>query len=45
MYPWLRKSNAVINAIDAALADVNKIDVGEVPNHLRDAHHSGVVKG
>ena len=39
------KSNAVINAIDAALADVNKIDVGEVPNHLRDAHHSGVVKG
>ncbi|MEE0776209.1 MAG: replication-associated recombination protein A [Bacillota bacterium] len=39
------KSNAVITAIDEALADVGKEDVGEVPNHLRDAHHSGVKKG
>ena len=35
----------VDNAIDEALADVGKEDVGEVPNHLRDAHHSGVKKG
>lgn len=35
------KSNAVITAIDAALADVRAGKGGEVPAHLRDAHYSG----
>ena len=35
------KSNSVINAIDAALADIDSIDVGEIPAHLRDAHYAG----
>ncbi len=36
------KSNAVIVAIDEALNDVRKKNIGEVPPHLRDAHHKGV---
>lgn len=39
------KSNKVICAIDAALEDIRKKDIGTVPIHLRDAHHSGVRKG
>jgi len=35
------KSNAVINAIDAALADVRAGMAGPVPPHLRDAHYRG----
>ncbi|EHR60780.1 replication-associated recombination protein A [Saccharomonospora cyanea] len=35
------KSNAVITAIDAALADVRSGGVGTVPPHLRDGHYSG----
>lgn len=35
------KSNAVIKAIDAALADVQQGRVGLVPPHLRDAHYPG----
>ena len=35
------KSNAVIRAIDSALADVRAGRVGQVPVHLRDAHHPG----
>ncbi len=35
------KSNAVINAIDAALADVRGGLAGPVPPHLRDAHYRG----
>ncbi|WP_130865480.1 replication-associated recombination protein A [Acidipropionibacterium timonense] len=35
------KSNAVILAIDAALADVRSGRIGEVPVHLRDAHYPG----
>ena len=35
------KSNSVINAIDTALADIDSIDVGEIPAHLRDAHYAG----
>jgi len=35
------KSNAVITAIDAALADVHAGRVGTVPPHLRDAHYAG----
>jgi putative ATPase len=35
------KSNAVIKAIDAAMADVRSGRVGSVPAHLRDAHYPG----
>jgi putative ATPase len=35
------KSNAVISAIDAALADVSAGRIGLVPPHLRDAHYAG----
>ncbi|MBB1037432.1 replication-associated recombination protein A [Dietzia natronolimnaea] len=35
------KSNAVISAIDAAMADVRAGGVGEVPRHLRDGHYAG----
>ena len=38
------KSNAVINAIDAAQADVRAGKVGPVPSHLRDAHYGGSKK-
>jgi replication-associated recombination protein RarA len=35
------KSNAVITAIDAAIADVKAGKIGHVPAHLRDAHYRG----
>ncbi len=35
------KSNAVIVAVDAAVADVRSGRIGQVPAHLRDAHYSG----
>ena len=35
------KSNSVIRAIDAALADVRSGRTLEVPRHLKDAHYSG----
>ncbi len=35
------KSNAVIVAIDAAIADVRSGHAGPVPRHLRDAHYAG----
>jgi putative ATPase len=35
------KSNAVITAIDAALADVRAGATGSVPAHLRDGHYVG----
>jgi putative ATPase len=38
------KSNAVIMAIDAAIADVKAGKVGPVPSHLRDAHYAGAKK-
>ncbi|GAB2854061.1 replication-associated recombination protein A [Actinocorallia aurea] len=38
------KSNAVITAIDEAMADVRRGNVGHVPNHLRDAHYKGAEK-
>lgn len=38
------KSNAVITAIDAALADVASGRIGEVPPHLRDAHYQSAAK-
>lgn len=33
------KSNTAISAIDAALGDISKMDIGEIPAHLRDAHY------
>ncbi len=38
------KSNSAAEAIDAALADIESIDVGEIPSHLRDAHYGGAAK-
>ncbi|MFC0040120.1 replication-associated recombination protein A [Actinomadura rayongensis] len=38
------KSNAVIKAVDAAMADVRKGLAGPVPNHLRDAHYKGAAR-
>ncbi|PRX96034.1 replication-associated recombination protein A [Allonocardiopsis opalescens] len=35
------KSNSVVTAIDAALADVRAGRAGGVPPHLRDAHYKG----
>lgn len=35
------KSNAVISAIDQAIADVRSGQIGRVPVHLRDAHYPG----
>ena len=35
------KSNSCIAAIDSALADLDRIDTGVIPNHLRDAHYVG----
>ncbi|MEV0160986.1 replication-associated recombination protein A [Nonomuraea fuscirosea] len=38
------KSNAVVKAIGAAVGDVRKGLIGQVPGHLRDAHYSGAAK-
>ena len=38
------KSNKVLLAIDAALADVRKGETGEVPTHLRCTHYAGAAK-
>ncbi|XJZ26330.1 replication-associated recombination protein A [Bacillota bacterium Lsc_1132] len=35
------KSNSAITAIDSALADIQKGAIGEVPDHLKDAHYKG----
>lgn len=38
------KSNSAIEAIDSALFDLDAVDVGEIPDHLRDAHYAGAKK-
>lgn len=38
------KSNSVISAIDAAIADVRGGRIGSVPDHLRDQHYPGAAK-
>jgi putative ATPase len=38
------KSNAVIMAVDAAIADVRGGAVGAVPPHLRDGHYAGAAR-
>ena len=35
------KSNSGITAIDAALSDIRKGYVGQIPDHLKDGHYSG----
>jgi putative ATPase len=37
------KSNAIVVAIDSALADVRSGGIGTVPPHLRDGHYAGSV--
>lgn len=38
------KSNSGVNAIDAAIADIEKGGYGDVPNVLRDSHYGGAKK-
>lgn len=38
------KSNSAINAIDAAISDVENTECGDIPADLRDAHYSGAKK-
>jgi len=38
------KSNSAICGIDAAMADIESMDVGEIPEHLKDSHYSGAEK-
>jgi putative ATPase len=38
------KSNAVITAVDEAIADVSAGRIGAVPAHLRDTHYAGAKK-
>lgn len=35
------KSDSVIKAIDSALYDLDSIETGDIPLHLKDAHYSG----
>ncbi|GFZ31503.1 hypothetical protein CSC2_20290 [Clostridium zeae] len=34
------KSNSVVCAIDAALQDIEQVNIGDIPVHLKDAHYS-----
>ena len=38
------KSNSACLAIDAALNDLENMSIGDIPNHLKDAHYSGACK-
>jgi putative ATPase len=38
------KSNSVVCAIDAAFADIETGDAGEIPAHLKDSHYGGAQK-
>ncbi|WP_297424603.1 replication-associated recombination protein A [Clostridium sp.] len=40
----LPKSNSACLAIDAAMNDLENINFGDVPMHLKDAHYSGAAK-
>lgn len=35
------KSNSAICAIDNALNDIDSIDIGQIPNYLKDGHYDG----
>lgn len=38
------KSNTTYRALDSALSDISQGNVGQVPDHLRDAHYAGAEK-
>lgn len=38
------KSNSIAEAIDIALYDLDNIETGEIPDHLKDAHYAGAKK-
>jgi putative ATPase len=38
------KSNSASMAIDMALSELNSVNVGEIPQHLRDSHYGGAKK-
>lgn len=38
------KSNSVIDAIEKAMYDVENSDIGDIPDHLKDAHYAGAEK-
>lgn len=38
------KSNSAYMALDRAMADIRKGDMGSVPDHLKDSHYSGAQK-
>lgn len=38
------KTNTAILAIDAAMQDIESMDVGSVPSNLQDSHYSGAAK-
>ena len=38
------KSNSSLDAIDMALFDLEHIEVGEIPSHVKDAHYAGASK-
>lgn len=38
------KSNSSVIAIDKALSDLETKNIGDIPNHLKDAHYSGAKK-
>ena len=38
------KSNSAIMAIDSALSDIEGMDTGDIPEHLKDSHYGGSKK-
>ena len=38
------KSNSAIMAIDSALSDIEGMDTGDIPEHLKDSHYGGAKK-
>ena len=38
------KSNSAINAIDAAMADIQAGNYSDIPAHLKDSHYKGAAK-
>ena len=38
------KSNSAMSAVDKALSDIETMNTGEVPAHLKDSHYSGAEK-
>lgn len=35
------KSNSAICAVDSAIADIESMDTGDIPKHLKDSHYGG----